>query len=359
MNSLIINKKTIVKSSNEEQITKIIPDTAGLLLLRKGSSLLYHIRTNNLLKLTKHLFFEPQSDLSFLGNVTDKYNTIELRPAKDSFQALVLEKIMLDGEYPEYYGYTRLSDDYVYLALNAKQKPFISIRPDTIGDDWFIGPFRDRFFLVGVIELFCKYRSTPACKPFFKESTPNIGSLSEMVHKSASCGLDAEEEGNCLKYCLGTREKDLQQAVSKSYLDFGQSLLGELLDKHQELYDNLSFIQSDSIKKDIKTIKQYYRMLRFLTITKQINYCLKNQEAEFHIEDGLLVSYKNSVRETAFDSAVFNDYRSNERLAIPKESFQERFTLFEKLESVDRVYMERLFETESKKTQKLFIKENL
>lgn len=359
MNSLMIKKTTLDNSANRRQLQSRIPAGPGLLIFRRENSVISYFRTNNLLKLSDHLFYEPDVDLSSLDIVIDKYDTIEVRSAEDSFAALVMEKNILQMETPEHYDIAGLAEDYVYLALNTKQKPYISIRPDTIGDDWFIGPFSDRFFLVGVIELFCKYRLTPACRPFFKEATPKITSLSEMVHKSEGCDRETNADHNCFKYCDKEKAEDLIQTYGNSYLDPCQSLLNELTKKHEELHNSLRFLEAERVKKELQICESYYRMLRFLTITKQLNYWLKNRGADYYIEDGLLVNCKRDDKEIIFESNAFKDYLSNELLAIPKDSFQERFTLFEKLESTDPVYINELYERVSTKTLELFMKENI
>ncbi len=162
-------------------------------------------------------------------------------------------------------------DNYVYLAVEPKP-PYISIKEDTQKNIFYVGPFRDRFFLLDALDSF---------QQFFGEPTFEL--------------------------------------IINSYLQVNQQNLKELETKLNENMENLDFIEAEKIKRFKKHIEKFYELIKFFLITKELN--MKLQTCD--IKSGMIEKMGNKKF-----SIPKIEYRKNELMAFNKDEFWERWIIF-------------------------------
>lgn len=347
MDIILVKRQEIesLQSMEYSELIHHIPPRCGLMIFRLNEKALYHIRTNNLTMLFESLFTEDGSDKEDLGKVVDNSDMLEFRLAEDKFAALTAEKLFLAKETPQFHHFIRLSDDYVYLAIQVAKSPFITIQQDTTGRDFYLGPFLDRFMLVELIELFSKYMNTPSCKPLFVDSAPKIGVSAQVSYQTdTDCGKKGT--GECKEYCRRNDREELTELFANVFIRESHSLLDRLERDYQALYNDLQFIKAEEIQREKGILENYSKTVRFLSVIKLLNFRFTEKEAEYRIENGMLTGIKTDSAVESFvsdEGSIFSDYRENELLALPKEHFQEMWTVYEKVQSLKPELIDELY----------------
>ena len=296
----------------------LFPAECGLLIFRQGESPLFHIRTNNLAKLSSYLFGvsdREQSLIHKLEPVLKIFDRIEYTAVKEPFDALYQEKIFLNKEKPLFLGRIRTYDDYTYLAIDYKNYPFVSMVDTTHEDKFCLGPFSDRFFLLELLDIVNQYEHTPVCQD----------------NTEPPCNLYGEKL--CPGYCLGNNIEHLAEKLNRNFVLSNHDLILDIEQKFEKLQEDLLFIRADSFSGDLKILRKYAEYLKFLATCKQLNYSFEQGGVVFTIQDGLLdrVRRGNVLEVLRNVTTPFQDYSSNELLAIPKDQFAEMRTVYQKV----------------------------
>jgi hypothetical protein len=309
----------------------IVPENNGILILKRGSHPLFHIRTNNLAKLAGYLFLEQSEDqhvIQSLKPVLNLYDKIELVVTKDEFTALCEEKRFLRDEKPEFTDKIRTTDDYVYLGLDFTKHPYTSIEEATTEDKFYIGPFTNRFFLLGLLSVANKYQHTPACAD----------------NNQIPCSLYGEN--TCPGYCLGNETGDLASLLKRNFVLPNNELLSKLAHKCDDLNDNLEFQRAHAYSVDIRVLNKYNDLLKFFSTIKYLDYSFRSDGMTYHVENGLLDRVSGESKTEVFSGVIkpFTDYRTNEKLAVPKDQYAEMWTTYKKVRDLAPEIIDEIFE---------------
>lgn len=207
--------------------------------------------------------------------------------------------------------------DYAYLALHSHQYPFLSIQEHTNDDYIYLGPFRSRFFLADVLDLYARILKLPACE-------------------TGSYPCTKLEMGSCRGWCMQLeKSSDTSPANSLEKLDsllkeafvHPENGILELLTKQRETYFNeLEFAKADLLDSEIKILSNYRKWLNFLYVAKNLDF----ESESLSIRQGLLVRCRFQGREYQFPFEVPN-YRDNEALAQNKDRLDEGWILYNHL----------------------------
>lgn len=322
-----------IKFDNKKEVNLNLPLTSGLLLIKKGAETIFHVRTRNIAKQIDLLLLNKNdNNNSRLSTLIRDYDRIEYILYKDPFSALVAEKQLKLDNNSVFNDKINHYDNYVYLAFNVDNTPYVSIQEDTTGYDLYIGPFRDKFYLVEIIETFSLYSNTPSCRPYFIDPQLPIRKsvhLTNSTREPCNHGID----NRCIGYCNINNKQDLIKSLSKVYLNLNSSLLKQLKNSWINFENDLEFIKAEKSKKIFRLINSYYSYLRFFTVIKSLNFSLIIDNINYKIQNGLLVeTYSADNRQTFVkEEDIFTDYRDNEFLALPKNQFEEMWTVYSKI----------------------------
>jgi len=244
-------------------------------------------------------------------------DTLQIEQHPDAICALIRHKVMVQQHNPVFQQRLHPWQDYVYLALNAYQFPFVSIR-EQISDDWIhAGPWRSRFFLSDVIETVSRLLKLPQCE-------------------TGSFPCEKLDQGLCKGYCLALSENGESQDLEPPDLDKLELLLKEaflhpenhlvdlLTQKRESYFNELEFAKADLLDGEIEQLNKYRDWLNFLYVSKALNF----SNPGFSVEKGLLRSASFEGREYFFplDDTL---YRENEALALNLHNTDEARLIYE------------------------------
>jgi len=208
-------------------------------------------------------------------------------------------------------------EQYAYLALDAYRFPFTSIQEHT-NEDWlYIGPFRSRFFLADVIEVFSCILKLPACD-------------------TSSYPCSKFDTNVCRGWCLSiapSRESKNEHSLEKldtllkeTYLHPDNGIL-ELVQKERDDYFNdLEFAKAALLDDEIELMGKYRDWLKFLYVAKSLEF-----------ESPELVIHKGRIQFCTFNGRGFHfpvdstEFRANESLALNLDCVDESRIIYEYL----------------------------
>jgi len=205
--------------------------------------------------------------------------------------------------------------EYVYLALNSHRYPFISIQEHT-NDDWlYLGPFRNRFFLVDILDTLSRILKLPACE-------------------TGEYPCEKWEQNLCRGWCLALGDNSennpeypldkLESLLKETFLVPENGIL-ELVQKEKDKYFNdLEFEKASLLDDEIELLNKYRNWLKFLIAAKHLNYNSK----ELDIQKGRLTFCCFQGREYHFP--IDNtEFRINETLALNLDSVDESKIIYD------------------------------
>ena len=317
----------------------VLPAKAGVMAFYSAYKALYYLKSNDLSKLQPILFADEDPNNPqrlILKPVLAEFEFIECHPAENDLEALVVEKRLLMQEIPQYQNKIRLSDQYSYLALNLDDPPYFSLKEDTIDRLLYIGPFSDRFFLIGALNALNYAVAAPVCP----------GS-------DYPCSL--LDEQRCPAYCLQEDKSELKKIMEENLIVINKQLLAKISQQLKHLEDSLEFEKEIELQKAHKAIEQYYEYLLFFHTIKQFQGNFEFAGVEYSIKYGLLESITENNKTETFTAINnhFDDYEERERLALPKETFREMWVIFKyfsahQSEKVDDLYKKSLLSIKKK-----------
>lgn len=282
-----------------------IPAETGFYILKGEKEILHCGKTSNLNKSLKTLFTAGKEDKNIfqLISLCDK---IAFQTTDSIFAALLEEKKILSKNTLKFK--INQHENYVYLAIDFHQVPFLKITEHTTENYYYLGPFPDRFFLYDFIDIMAAQFQLPSCEdenfPCFKL-----------------------KKGNCLGWCLKDKPEIAQMLLS-NYLMVNTNLFTKLKNKLEKMKTNLEFEKAENLKKQINTIQKYYDFLRFFHVTKKLDLEFPNQEVK--ITHGMIEKIFENKRNYDFP-VLEKEYRTNEFLAHDKSEFAERFIVYQEI----------------------------
>ncbi|HNQ42986.1 MAG TPA: hypothetical protein PKI59_01080 [Candidatus Cloacimonadota bacterium] len=273
-------------------------------------------------RLASHLQYLKQRDDS--QEMISQARQLEYLEAKDGFTALVHFKCFLASQAPAYQYQISLSKEYVYLALDARRYPFVSIQEHT-NDDWqYLGPFRSRFFLGDVIDTLSRILKLPFCE-------------------TGSFPCDKFDRQICRGWCLALAPAEasrqvqdldkLETLLKEAYLHPNNGIVEMIQRERDKYFNDLEFARADLLDDEIQLLSRYREWLNFLYTAKALNF----EHEELTITAGQLARVRTEKRE--FHFPVDNpEYRENEYLAYPLNMVDEARIIYDHLREKTDAY---------------------
>lgn len=310
--------------SIDKQYLAGLPESFGCLMFRNGNNLLYVTESVNLRHTLSSLFFKRDED----NDVKELFETadiLEMEKTSSGIEAIIRKKLLTEKESPSLNQRIQPWKNYVYLAVNPAEFPFVKIT-DYTEEDWFyVGPFKSRFFLMDVIELMHKLLKLPYCEvksgPCEKLDNHTCRGWCELIRSESTITENEEVEHS--------EQPNLQKldALLKEAFVHPDNMLLDLILKEKEKYENeLQFNKAELLKTEIGLLKQYKDWLIFLYKIKTLNFVTD----KLSIKTGQLVSFKIDGMEHHCPYLDIK-YRPNEVLAINKNLVDEARIIYKEI----------------------------
>ncbi|MFC1887464.1 hypothetical protein ACFLYK_01500 [Candidatus Cloacimonadota bacterium] len=294
------NKKDIMKKP------ELLPDSPGIFRLHDDDSIIYLAKTSNLRRTISRLLASKPEDEHGLKMIS-LTKEISWETTNSLIAALLKEKLELNTSEPQFNNMRKSYSNYVYLKIDFGKVPYFSIAENTLTDDYYIGPFFDRFFPLDVISILGQLQKYPVCEN---------GDFPCYRFKDKSC------EGWCLK-----ESSQIAEIIVHNYITINKYLLKDLQDQRQKLFDELEFEQEVLLKDQIKILEKYYEFLKFFHTVKRSDLKFTYQEYSVQLKSGQIESIETNGEIYHFP-VLQPEYRKNEFLAVEKEKLSESWILF-------------------------------
>ncbi len=306
-----ISKKELLKAPE-----KLAFET-GILQFYNGNKLLYVIYTFNLRRKFEQLSKSTDRHIFQLLSLTD---TIYYEKHDNLFDSFMNYKVILYSHHPEYNGLLEDYRDFVYLAVSFDRVPYFKISEQTLENHWYLGPFRNRFFPLDLLDTMNRLYKFPLCES-----------------SNYPCELLKTEDCNGL--CL-TDKKELFNLIVQNYMFFNIDNQSKLKSEINNANDNLLFKKAESLKQKLKIIEKYYDLIYFFHITKHLD--LETQDKRIKIKNGLLSEI--SMNDLPIDFPLIDGvYRNNEYLAFSKNELNERWIIYNHFRRKHSDLFERIY----------------
>ncbi len=298
-----------------------IPESHGIFTFSDENKILFAGITANL-KAKINTFLSRNLEDENIFKMVSLTKEVSYEETETFFNALVEKKKLFNKETPEYNRLIRLFENYVYLGIDFRKPPFVKVTQDTQSELYFLGPFKDCFFLYDFLDTMGKLFCFPVCED---ENYPC------QRYKLKKCS------GWCLK-----ENEEITKIILNSYMKPDDKLINEILKKHDKYFNELKFEKAETLKNQRKIIEKYYEIIKFLHITKEINLSFTENGKKYKIENGMLIEILENSKTTYFPKLDFN-YRDNEMMAFEKDQLAERWIIYQhlkknKLEQLNEIY---------------------
>lgn len=269
------------------------------------------------LALRMQVLTNKAEDNGLYAEMMKQATTLEYTMHSDSISALIHYKAAVLESLPLYQHRLPAWENYVYLALDAHRMPFISITEHT-NDDWlYLGPFRNRFFLSDVLDIYARILKLPSCE-------------------SQSYPCEKYRQGDCRGWCLslsGKQDNESEHSLEKldsllkeAFLHPENGIL-EMVQKTRDDYNNdLEFQKAGLLDDEIELLSKYRDWLIFLYNAKNLNH----ESEKLSVQQGKITRCVYENREYNFP-ADNTSYRENEALALNMEAVDESRIIYDYL----------------------------
>ncbi len=298
-----------------------IPEQSGIFTFSDAEKKLYIGKTANLKKsLNNILSLNPENEVLFkLVSLTEKVNFAKY---PSLFLALVEEKKLLDKFLPEYNILLKPHLDYVYLGIDFVTVPYFKVVENTQENLYYLGPFRDRFFLYDLLDTMGELFQFPVCED---EKYP----------------CQRLKDKKCYGWCVKDNT-EIGKVMVGSYLQVNKKLTMKLKVKKEGLSNDLQFIKVEKLKKQITMIEKFNDQIKFLHTTKNLYIELNIEETTITINKGIITAIKEGSIFFNFPD-ISPQYRDNELLAFDKEQLSERWIIYSHLQKNRKKYLDKIY----------------
>ena len=298
-----------------------IPEQSGIFTFSDAGENLYVGKTANLKKSLNNIFsLNPENEVLFkLVSLTEKVRFTEY---PSLFLALVEQKKLLDKFLPEYNILLKPHLDYIYLAIDFSSVPYFKVVENTQVNLYYLGPFRDRFFLYDLLDTMGELFQFPICED---EKYP----------------CQRLKDKKCVGWCVKDNA-ETGKVIVDSYLQTNKKLTVELKAKKEELSNDLQFIKIEQLKKQISMIEKFYNQIEFLHTTKNLNMELNIKETTITINKGMITAIIDGSGIYHFP-IISPQYCENELLAFDKEQLSERWIIYSYLQKNRKKYLDKIY----------------
>ncbi len=295
----------IIKPDMQEEINKL-PKKPGVFYFSNAINALYVSLAGNLQGRVRFYLDKMQDDPRFIA-LKDTATNIYWEELPDAFNALIWQKKLIKKLSPQLQSQIKPYDEYCYLALDFEGEVQVQIKEDTQGDLFYIGPFRDRFFLADLIETF---------KQLFQMKDG----------KSYSRNL-----------------------LIETYLRSGSTFLSILEKKRTDLFNEIKFEDSEIMRKQIDLLARFYQYMIFYYTARYINTVIEGKSTKIEIMKGMVKSVENSKGTDEFPVYTDIEYRDNEFLAVNKDTLDELWIVFFELVNTNKDLVMGTYQSNIKK----------
>ncbi|MCK5050106.1 MAG: hypothetical protein KAS53_00095 [Candidatus Cloacimonetes bacterium] len=323
----------MIKFNKTEIDDQKIPTGTGIFTLSDNNNILYINKTSNLDKSIRQLFKVAKDDKNVFQLVSQT-SEIAYEEHTSLFAALVHQKKLESTSHPEFNSMIKPYERYVYLGINFDEPPYIKIVEDTQENRFYIGPFKDRFFLFDLLDAMAELFQLPLCPD----------------EKPYPC--TRYKNNKCPGWCI----KEKGETYSKAILPFiipTKDLLSSKKRKYDEYFDDLQFEKAEKLKNKIQLVEKYFEYLKFINITKNLNLEFNENGRDFIIKDGRLNGLVENGKKDEFP-LVTVEFRDNEVLAFNKNQLSERWIVYKYLiNKNDKIILDRINEFYKKSQLKI------
>jgi excinuclease ABC subunit C len=301
----------------DKQYLNGLPETMGVVSFYRADSLVFVSKTANV-KRYLNLLYSQKNEVEEVERIFSQSDILFWDSYDTMLSALIAERLLMEKLQPELNHSIQPWKSYVYLALNQAEFPYIKIA-DFTEEDWtYLGPFRDRFFLMDMIDLMHKLLKLPYCEV-----------------SSGPC--EKLDNGKCRGWCVLLKQDNdsedniqpnphlikLEALLKEAYLHPENGLL-EFIQREQQKYEaDLQFTKADLLTEQIDLLTRYREWLIFLYAAKQLSY----ESERISVQGCQLIRYQVGGEE--FYSPYINiEYRENELLALNKNLLDDARILY-------------------------------
>ena len=310
-----------IKKNNFLKNGKFVPEETGIFGFWKDDKQLYLGKSSNLRK-TITSFIKRASDDKNIFELISQSDSISWETTSSLFSALAEEKIFLAENMSEFNQKIKLYLDYVYLGIDFRHVPYFKIEEDTQGEKFYVGAFRNRYFLYDFLDTMAELFHYPFCE---NEEFP----------------CRRLKEKTCDGFCV-ENEKRISEIIMNSYLQPNPKIIAEISKKIDKSENNLQFAKAETLKKQRQIIEKYFLNLKFLLVCKNLDFRFQEGNETFHIKNGFLEKIETPKRIFTLSVPTIK-YRKNELLAVDKSALDELWIVFRHLQQkavkeIDRIY---------------------
>lgn len=310
-----------------------IPSGTGIFTLSGADKILYINKTSNLDKSIKQLFKVAKDDKNVFQLVSQT-TEISYEEHTSLFAALVHQKKLESTSHPEFNSTIKSYEQYVYLGINFNKPPYIKVAEDTQENKFYIGPFKDRFFLFDLLDAMAELFQFPLCPD----------------EKPYPCSRHKNDK--CPGWCIKEKHETYSKAILP-YIIPAKDILASKQRKYDEYFDDLQFEKAEKLKNKIQSVEKYFEYLRFINITKNLDLEFDEKGRNFKIKDGRLNGLVENGTKEEFP-LVTVELRDSEVLAFNKDQLAERRIVYKYLINTnDKIVLDRINEFYKKSQLKI------
>lgn len=314
-------KKQIVTKHELEGKYHLIPADKGLITLWGEKELLFVQKTNNMYEFVTNLFARTKHD-NHIKELIDNTDTILVEKFPSIIETLIKEKMLIADNQPQYNQSTVMEKPFVYLAVDFFEIPYLRVCETTSENYFYIGPFRDRFFLYDLMYNMGDLFKLPVC---IDEKHPQ----------------QRYREDKCEGYCL-IDIPERTEVIIDNYLLRNEKLLARLDEEYQKRFRDLRFMEAEVIKKQLRNLRKFYQYITFCHVVKKINTSITYEDIHLDIQSGMISSVRKNNLERKLHIPII-EYRENEVMAIDKKMFPECWEVFRLMENKAPEQIEKLY----------------
>ena len=323
----------MIKFNKTEIDNQQIPFETGIFTLSDADKILYINKSSNLDKSIRQLFKVAKDDKNIFHLISQTVK-ISYEEHTSIFAALVHQKKLENKSYPEFNSIIRPYQQYVYLGINFDGPPYIRVVEDTQQNRFYVGPFKDRFFLFDLLDAMAELFQLPLCQD----------------EKPYPCRRYKNDK--CPGWCIKEKHETYSKAILP-YIIPNKDFLSSKQKEYNKYFDNLQFEKAEKLKNKIQLIEKYFEYLKFINITKNLNLEFNENGRGFIIKDGRLNGIVEDGKKEEFP-LVTVEFRDSEILAFNKDQLAERWIVYKYLiNKNDEIILDRINEFYKKSQLKI------
>lgn len=315
----------MINLKKTDLIQKNIPAKSGFFSFSDKSKVLYFSKTSNLRSSITNFLTKDMKDKDIL-KLNSLTKNISYKVTSNLMDALIEEKLFGAKHFAEMD--IPLWENHSYLGIDHKV-PYLNIKEDTQKKLFYLGPFQNRFFL---LDLFKAMESTFQYPHCLDEKFP----------------CEKMNDDRCFGWCIKDKSM-LDKMLLKSYLKVNDAALSHLQKTQNKAHKELKFNKAEEIKQNNKTIQKYYDLLKFLHVTKNLNY----SDRSVTVKNGMITKIQHNDHKKEFPN-IDVEYRNNELLAFNKNELAERRIVYNYIISKNLDLVNELYKNSVKRLDNFF-----